>query len=119
MKKNTTKTPAQRGRASREKGKAYEREIAAELRAAGFTEARRTAQFCGKTGDASDVVGIPGVHIECKRREQIAIYDWMEQAETEAKPGTIPAVIFRKNKKESLVTLRLSDFLTVMRQREK
>lgn len=50
---------------SREKGKRGERELAGELRRHGY-DARRGQQYCGANGDA-DVVGLPGLHIECKR----------------------------------------------------
>ena len=52
-------------KAQREKGKAGERELAALFREYGFN-ARRTSQYCGQTGDASDVIGLPGIHVECK-----------------------------------------------------
>lgn len=105
------KSRQQLGKMSRQKGKAYEREIARILREAGFAGARRTAQFCGKTGEAADLTGVPGFHIECKRREAIAIYPWMHQAEAEAHEGEIPVVIFRKSREENLVTMTLNDFL--------
>ena len=54
---------------SRQKGARGERELAAVLREHGF-ECRRGQQFCGANGDA-DVVGLPGIHIECKRVESL------------------------------------------------
>lgn len=42
---------------SREKGARFERELARTFRDYGYTGSRRTAQYCGNTGDASDVVG--------------------------------------------------------------
>ena len=54
---------------SREKGKRGERELAGELRRHGY-DARRGQQYCGANGDA-DVVGLPGLHIECKRVERL------------------------------------------------
>lgn len=52
---------------SRQKGKRGEREAVRLLRSFGFA-ARRTAQNCGKSGDAADVVcdDLPGVHFEVK-----------------------------------------------------
>ena len=55
---------------SRQKGKRGELELAQYLRNKGHLEARRSAQYCGKTGDAPDIVGVNGLHIECKRVEQ-------------------------------------------------
>lgn len=67
---------------SREKGKRGERELAGELRRHGY-DARRGQQYCGANGDA-DVVGLPGLHIECKRVERLDLYAAMSQAEHDA-----------------------------------
>ena len=56
---------------SRRKGTAGEIELAKELRKYGF-DTRRGQQYCGANGDA-DVVGIPGLHIECKRVERLNV----------------------------------------------
>ena len=52
---------------SRQKGASYERHVAGLFKAEGY-DARRGQQFCGINGDA-DVIGIPGIHIECKAVE--------------------------------------------------
>ena len=103
---------------SRDKGKRYEREIASQLREYGY-DARRTAQNCGKSGDAADVVGLNGIHIECKHQEQIKIYDWMAQAKRDS-TGTDnkPAVFFRKNNHETLVCMALTDWIEIYREWE-
>lgn len=103
---------------SKDKGARYEREIAGILRDHGY-DSRRTAQYCGNTGEASDVVGLPGIHIECKHQEKLQIYDWMGQAKRDsANSNNIPAVFFRKNHCENLVVLRLEDFLKLYREWE-
>lgn len=94
---------------SRNKGAAGERELAAKLREYGYN-CRRGQQYSGANGDA-DVVGLPGVHIECKRVEKLNLYDAMAQAVRDAKDDETPAVFHRKNNKEWLVTLRLDDFM--------
>ena len=66
-------------------------------------------------GDA-DVVGLPGIHIECKRVERLNIYDAMSQAKHDTRPGELPAVFHRKNHCEWLVTLTLDDFMTLYRE---
>lgn len=106
------------GRMSREKGKRFERELARALRSYGY-EARRTAQYCGNTGEAADVIGIPGVHIEAKHQEKMRLYDWYEQAKRDASgTGCIPIVIHRQNNKETLVTMGLEDFMSLYREWE-
>lgn len=101
---------------SREKGAAGERELAAFLRSYGF-DARRGQQYCGANGDA-DVVGMPGVHIECKRVEKLNIYDAMNQAISDAKVGELPVVMHRKNRKIWLATMPLTDFIKLMQKEE-
>ena len=94
---------------SRRKGAEGERELAGKLREYGY-DSRRGQQYCGANGDA-DVVGLPGVHIECKRVEKINLYDAMAQSVHDAKEGEVPAVFHRKNRCEWLVTLRFDDFM--------
>lgn len=57
------------------------------------------------------MVGLPGIHIECKRVEKLNLDAAMEQAIRDARAGEIPAVFHRKNRKEWKVTLRLDDFM--------
>lgn len=108
------------GKMSRDKGKVYEREIANALKTHGY-DTRRSAQVMGKTGQAADVVGLPGIHIEAKRQEQIRIYDWMEQAirDSEASgKGDLPAVFFRKNNEKTMVCMRLDDWMEIYKEWE-
>jgi Holliday junction resolvase len=106
------------GKMSRDKGKRYERELASKLREYGY-DARRTSQYCGNTGDASDVVGLPGIHIEAKHQERIQIYEWISQATHDsAKSGNKPAVFFRKNNSETLVCMKFDDWIELYREWE-
>lgn len=101
------------GKMSREKGKRFEREVAAKFREYGY-EAARSAQYCGKTGDAPDVIGAPFLHIEAKHQEQMRLYDWLDQAKRDCEAdgkGNIPVVIHRQNHKETLVSMRFDDFM--------
>lgn len=96
---------------SREKGKRGERELAAKLREFGY-ECRRGQQYCGANGDA-DVIGMPGVHIECKRVEKLNIYDAVLQAKRDCRQAERPAVMHRKNNCEWLVTMPLEDWIYI------
>jgi hypothetical protein len=92
--------------------------LASKLREYGY-ETRRTAQYCGNTGDASDVLGLDGIHIEAKHQEQFRIYDWMAQAihdSAENGRGDLPTVFFRKNNAETLVCMRLEDWVQLYRE---
>ncbi|MBR2434836.1 MAG: hypothetical protein IKB22_05130 [Lentisphaeria bacterium] len=100
---------------SKQKGARFERLLASRFREYGY-EARRTAQYCGNTGDASDVVGLPGIHAEAKHCEQMRLYDWMAQAKRDAEAGggkTLPAVFHKKNNAEILVTMTLDDWMNL------
>ena len=56
---------------SKRKGKRGELELAKKLKECGFS-ARRGQQYSGIGGD--DVVGLDGIHIECKRSERLNVY---------------------------------------------
>lgn len=100
---------------SKRKGNAGELELAHKLSDYGF-ECRRTQQFCGKGGESADVVGLPYIHIECKRVEKLNIDDALLQAIGDSKAGNIPAVFHRRNKTPWKVTLRLDDFMKIYQE---
>ena len=105
---------------SKKKGARFERLLASKFREYGY-EARRTAQYCGKTGDASDVVGLPFLHIEAKHQETMRLYDWIEQAKRDAiagSEGRLPAVFHKKNNAEILVTMTFDDFMEIYKEYE-
>ena len=101
---------------SKQKGARFERLLASKLRDYGY-EARRGQQYCGSNGDA-DVVGLPYIHIEAKHQERMCLYDWMEQAKSDARPGEYPVVFHKKNNADILVTLRFEDFMEIYKEFE-
>ncbi len=101
---------------SRQKGARGERELAAIFRDYGYP-ARRGQQYCGANGDA-DVIGLPGIHVECKRVEKLNLIDAIRQAVRDAKRGELPAVFHRRDRCEWLVTMRLEDWFTLYREWE-
>nr|DAH66465.1 MAG TPA: HJC-DNA COMPLEX, HYDROLASE DNA COMPLEX [Caudoviricetes sp.] len=104
------------GKAERERGKRGERELAKILREYGY-DTKRGQQYCGAAGNA-DVIGLPGIHIECKRVERLNILDAISQAVHDALPGLLPTVFHRRDRCEWLVTMRLSDWITIYREWE-
>lgn len=103
---------------SKKKGNRFERDVASLLREYGY-DTRRTVQYCGNTGDAADVVGLPGIHIECKRQERMYLYDWMAQAKRDSEgTGRFPAVFHKKSHANILVTMELDDFMQIYREWE-
>ena len=99
---------------SRAKGKRGELELASKLRSYGFM-ARRSQQFSGANGDA-DVVGLPGIHIECKRVERLNLQEAYDQSRRDAREGEIPVVMHRKNNCKWLVTMSLEDWIDFYRE---
>ena len=97
---------------SKRKGKVGELELAKVLREYGY-DCRRTNQYCGNTGEASDVVGLPYIHIECKRVERLNLDDAIKQAERDAKSDELPTVFHRKNHHKWLVTMTLDDWMAL------
>ncbi|UVX66706.1 MAG: holliday junction resolvase [Bacteriophage sp.] len=95
---------------SRRKGKEGELELARILRTYGF-DTRRGQQFKGG-GDSPDVMGLPGVHIECKRVQNLVIEKAMVQSRTDAE-GTddVPVVMHRRDREKWKVTMDLDEFM--------
>ena len=103
---------------SKAKGAKFERKLASLFREYGF-DARRTAQYCGNTGDASDVTGLPGIHVEAKHQERMQLYEWMAQAKRDAAAGggnALPAVFHKKNNAEILVTMEFDTFMKLYKE---
>lgn len=106
------------GRSSQRKGADGERELAALFREYGYpVERGGSLSF----GEVPDLTGLPGVHIECKRAEQLRVYDWMAQAERDSERfhDGLPAVFHRRNRQEWLVTMRLPDWLEMYQKVQK
>ena len=101
---------------SKSKGKRGELELCSKLREYGY-RCNRSVQYCGANGDA-DVVGLPGIHIECKRVERLNLADAMRQAERDARPGELPAVFHRRNGEPWLVTMSLESWIEIYREWE-
>ena len=53
--------------------------------------------------------------VEAKRQEQVALWSWWRQCETNAsKVGLTPLLVFRRNREEPLAVLRWSDLLQLL-----
>jgi len=96
---------------SKAKGARGERELSSKLKEYGY-QTRRGQQYCGANGDA-DVIGLEGIHIECKRVEKLNIYDAICQAKADAKQEELPTVFHRKDRSEWLVTMTLEDWMKI------
>ena len=64
------------------------------------------------SGAVPDLVGLPGIHIECKRVERLNLHDAMAQAERDSErfQDGVPAVFHRRSRSPWLVTMKLEDW---------
>lgn len=98
------------GRASKQKGKRGELELVRELRNLGILDARRSQQYCG-TESSADIVGVPKLHIECKRSERLSIYDAYYQAVNDSgDSGDLPVLMHRRSHQPWLVIMAMDDW---------
>ena len=106
---------------SRAKGCRGEREFRDVLREAGFLKARRTAQYCGSSGDASDVTcpELPSIHFEVKRAQSGNPYLWLEQATRDAGLSKLPVVAHKRNGRRWIAILRMDDLLSILKETDR
>lgn len=104
---------------SKRKGKVGELELVRKLRECGY-ETRRSVQYNGKEEEGqADLVGLPHIHIECKRTERLNLYEAINQAKRDSEgKGEIPVVFHRKNNCEWLAILTLEDLMKLYREFE-
>ena len=102
---------------SKQKGKNGELELAKELRQYGY-DVRRSVQYNGKAEDGQpDLLGLPHIHVECKRTERLNLYDAVEQAKRDStNTDNIPVVFHRKNHCEWVVIVPLEDFMEIYKE---
>lgn len=99
---------------SKDKGKRGERQLAAALREYGY-ECRRAQQYAGGT-ESADVVGLPGIHIECKCYETVTdglLEQFLEQAIHDSHCTKVPVVFWKEDHRKWHVTMN-ADMLTKM-----
>ncbi len=102
---------------SKQKGAKGERELAKKLREYGYN-VRRSVQYNGKAEDGqADLLGLDGIHIECKRTEALRLYDAVDQAKRDCNgKNELPVVFHRKNNCEWVAILPLDDFMKLYRE---
>lgn len=104
------------GKSSQRKGRAGELELARLLQKQGYpVEPGQAASF----GTTPDLVGLPGIHIECKRVEKLNVPQAMEQAVRDAEKfhDGAPALFHRRNRQPWLVTMRLEDWVELYNEK--
>lgn len=108
------KTPSQRGKANKNKGKRGESECAAEWQKLGIPAT--VGRLQAKGGEhLPDVVTLDGLHCETKRQETMSFWKWFKQAEVDKQPGAIPMVCWKRNRSDWMLAFKLEDLLQVTR----
>lgn len=105
---------------SKKKGSRGERALRDVWKSHGYKEAHRSQQYSGRGESSADIEGIdPRLHIECKVGYTYkTIYDFMEQAVSDAKEGQIPIVNCKMDRKEWLCVMKLDDFIKIFKECE-
>lgn len=100
---------------SKAKGGRGERLLVNELKKHGYN-VRRSQQYCGNTGEAMDIIGLQGIHIECKNTKVLRLKEYLAQAKNDAEKankGNLPAVFYKIPRGDWVVILTLDDFLKI------
>ena len=103
---------------SSRKGAAGERELAALLRDEGYIVARGGTQ---SYGELPDLIGLPGIHIECKRVEKLNVPEAMQQSMRDAEKfrDGKPALFHRRSRSPWLVTMLFTDWIQIYKEARK
>ena len=96
------------GKSAQRKGKEGERLLVHFLESLGL-KTRRGMVFLGQ----SDLIGLDGIHIECKNVEKLNVRAALTQAieEAEKKKDGMPAVFWKANRKEWITVMRTEDWV--------
>lgn len=95
---------------SRDKGLSGEREVRHAFETAGLP-------VRGLEGLGDQLVVCPAgltLHIEVKRAETLKLPLWTRQAESEAPQGTVPIVVYRRNREPWRASLKLDDLIAML-----
>ena len=106
------------GKMQQRKGADGEKELREILKRRGYDVTRGGSQTYGSI---PDLVGLDGIHVECKRQERLDLLGAIRQAETDAarfKDGR-PAVFHRRNRSPWLVTMSLEEWLGLYEESRK
>lgn len=97
------------GASQRNKGANAERELANYIKDMWGYQVRRGQVF----NHEPDIVGLKGIHIECKRHETLQLKAWLEQSITwaEKHDDGIPIVVYRQSRQPWKVYMRLNDLV--------
>jgi hypothetical protein len=102
---------------SREKGARAEREVGHILVEFGYLGGKRGQQRSGL--EQADVVGLPGWHLEAKRTERFALWEFWEQVRRDAaRSGDRPVLVTRRSNSPWLAVVEFRAFLGLLNRIE-
>jgi hypothetical protein len=108
------------GAMQRRKGAVAERELVQRLHTLGFPEARRTAQMQSQRGATEDdVLWLPELYVECRRRETLNIPAWCREVD-EKSGDRVGVLAFRRSNEPWSLRIRLDEaqaFARIITQR--
>lgn len=98
------------GKSQQRKGADGERELVTILQQSGYQVERGGSETYG---EIPDIVGLKGIHIECKRVEKLNIQTAMNQAIRDSKRfrDGAPTVFHRRNREPWMVTMLYDDWM--------
>ena len=96
----------------RRKGSGYENELCRYFTAELGMPVKRNLD---QVRDGGNDITVGPFRFEAKRRKSIAVYAWMDQAIEATQTGEKPVVLCRGDGRESLVVMRLEDFMPLLR----
>ena len=102
-------------RAQQRKGRKAELELAEILTEYGFNvRPGKAVSF----GAEADLIGLPGIHCEVKRREQVDLSAALRQAKEDSERfgDGLPAVFFRGNRQRWRVAMELADWIQLLQK---
>jgi hypothetical protein len=105
---------SKRGRSSRRRGAAAERELAGILSdELGFPIKRKL----GQAREGGDDIQVENYRLEVKRRERLQVEDWCKQVEKVAEPGQWPVVVFRRSGEPWRAVVPIELLIKAMREK--
>ena len=98
-------------KSQRDKGARFERQICAVIReVTGYNALRNLRQ----TRDGGFDIAFGKFRIECKARKALSIYSFLDQCQAACKPGDIPVVIAKADRRSPVVIMSLEDLLPIL-----
>lgn len=84
-----------------------------------YPNARRHLEYHEIDADGVDIVGTDEFKIQCKRGRKYAAITALDEVTCDRALGDVPVLVTRADERDAVAVLPLSDFLDLLRQRQK